>query len=90
MVTQKVEKLVERNMAIANKVHSILKDKNIKLGKFAHIMGKNPTEVSKWLSGTHNLTIKIIVKMETALDVDINIESVFSTQVCLPRTYTRG
>ena len=54
-------------------------------------MGENPSEVSKWLCGTHNLTIKSIVKMETALDVDIiNIESVFSTQVCLPRTYTRG
>ena len=37
----------------------------------AKVMDKSPSEVSKWLSGMHNLTLKSIIKMETALEVDL-------------------
>lgn len=44
-------------------------------------MDKSPFEVSKWLTGMHNLTLKSIVKMEIALEVDlINIEPVKEIQ----------
>lgn len=39
----------------------------------AERMGKSPAEVSKWLSGLHNLTQQSIVKMEEALGADITI-----------------
>ena len=72
-----VKKLVERNLAIAHKVQAILKEKNIKPVDFAKMLGKKPSEVSKWLSGQHNLTTRSIVKMEIALGVNImNIEPI--------------
>jgi transcriptional regulator with XRE-family HTH domain len=38
-------------------------------------MGKKPSEVSKWLTGMQNLTLKSIIKMELALGVElINIK----------------
>ena len=37
----------------------------------AKAMEKNPSEVSKWLTGMHNLTLKSIVKMEIALGIDL-------------------
>lgn len=72
-----IDKLVERNLAIAVKVQSILDKRGIKQKEFAEMLGKKPSEVSKWLTGLHNLTLKSITKMEVALGEDlINIEPV--------------
>ena len=38
---------------------------------FARLMGKTETEVSRWLSGTHNLTMATICKISAALDADV-------------------
>lgn len=66
-----IAKLVERNLAIANRVLTILKDRGVKKSQFAEMLGKKPSEITKWLSGSHNLTMKSIVKMELALGVDL-------------------
>ena len=66
-----IERLVSRNLAIAGKVHKILKERNLSDSDFAKLLGKTPSEVSKWLSGTHNLTQKSIIKMELALGVQL-------------------
>lgn len=72
-----IDKLVERNLAISEKVQSILDKRDIKQNEFAKMLGKKPSEVSKWLTGLHNLTLKSITKMEVALGEDlINIEPV--------------
>ena len=72
-----IDKLVERNLAIAVKVQSILDNRGIKQKKFAEMLDKKPSEVSKWLTGLHNLTLKSITKMEVALGEDlINIEPI--------------
>lgn len=72
-----VDRLVERNLAITEKIHALLKERGLSQKEFADMLGKKPPEVSKWLSGTHNLTTKSIVKMEIVLGVDIiNIEPV--------------
>ena len=72
-----IEKLTERNLAISNKVQAILDQRGIKQKEFAEMLGKKPSEVSKWLTGLHNLTLKSITKMEFALDIDlISIEPV--------------
>ncbi|SHG16381.1 Helix-turn-helix [Salegentibacter echinorum] len=72
-----IEKLTERNLAISNKVQVILNQRGIKQKEFAAMLNKKPSEVSKWLSGLHNLTLKSIIKMEVALDIDlISIEPV--------------
>lgn len=39
--------------------------------EFARLMGKTETEVSRWLSGTHNLTIATICKISAALNEDV-------------------
>ena len=35
------------------------------------MMGKTETEVSRWLSGTHNLTMATICKISAALGEDV-------------------
>ena len=72
-----IARLVEKNLALTEKINSILKERDIKKGEFAEMLGKKPSEVSKWLSGAHNLTLKSINKMEFVLGVDlINIEPI--------------
>ena len=70
-----IEQFIEKNLAIVQKVHKALEAKGWSKAEFAEAMGKNPSEISKWLSGMHNLTLKSMVKMERVLDIDLfNIE----------------
>ena len=39
------------------------------------MVGKRPSEISRWLAGTHNFTLATIAKIETTLGTNlINIE----------------
>lgn len=66
-----IEKLVEKNMAIANKIHEILQSKGLKAADLARMLDKKPSEISKWLTGTHTFTTKTITKIETVLGSEI-------------------
>jgi transcriptional regulator with XRE-family HTH domain len=72
-----IDRFVERNLAITEKVCTVLTERGIKKKQFAEMLGKSPSEVSKWLTGLHNLTLKSITKMEEVLDINlINIEPI--------------
>lgn len=66
-----IAKLVEKNLAIANKIHEILKNRGLKPADLARLLDKKPSEISKWLTGTHTFTTKTITKIETVLGEDI-------------------
>lgn len=66
-----IEQFIEKNLAITEKVYKALEAKGWSKSYFAEAMGKNPSEVSKWLSGMHNLTMKSIIKMERVLGIDL-------------------
>lgn len=66
-----IDRFLAKNLAITEKVRLALNEKGWKAKDLAEAMGKSPSEVSKWLSGTHNLTLKSIIKMETALDITL-------------------
>ena len=64
---------MELSVAIANRIYSILEQRGLSQKDFARLMGKTETEVSRWLSGTHNLTISTISKITSVLGEDIII-----------------
>lgn len=66
-----IDRFIERNLEITQKVCVILKERGIKKQEFAKMLGKKSSEISKWLTGTHNLTLKSITKMEVALNIDL-------------------
>jgi transcriptional regulator with XRE-family HTH domain len=71
-----IAKLVEKNLAIANKIHEMLEERGLKAADLARMLKKTPSEISKWLTGTHTFTTKTITKIETILGEDIiHIES---------------
>src|SRR5690606_37836952 len=66
-----IDAFIEKNLAITEKVRLALEAKNWNRVQLAEAMDKSPSEVSKWLTGMHNLTLKSIIKMEQALGVDL-------------------
>lgn len=66
-----IAKLVEKNLAIADKIQELLKDRGLKPADLARMLEKKPSEISKWLTGTHTFTTKTITKIETVLGEDI-------------------
>ena len=69
--TPEQRKYVENNMDIVDYIHDLLAEKKMKPVDLAKAMNKKPAEISKWLSGTHNLTVQSISKIEAALEEDI-------------------
>lgn len=84
----KIDRLVSKNLAIAQKIKEILDSKNMRASNLAELMGKQKSEVSKWLSGQHTFSMRTITAIETALNSEIvhvvpKIKNVyFTTYVC--------
>ena len=66
---------VEFNLkfAIAERIDSILKKKGMSQKDLALKMGKRESEVSRWLTGRHNLTTKTIARISYILGESIII-----------------
>jgi transcriptional regulator with XRE-family HTH domain len=65
-------KRIENRMLIAAKIDDAMKAKGWKNKDLMCAMGKsNPSEVTRWLSGTHNFTIDTLTDLGHALDVDL-------------------
>ena len=62
---------MEMSVAIANRIYEILEAKGMTQKELARLLGKTETEVSRWLSGTHNLTLSTICKISAALDEEV-------------------
>lgn len=75
-----VDLLVKKNLAIANKIRLILSEKGLKPVDLANRMGKQKSEISKWLTGQHSFSIKTLTAIEHALGCDIIfVEQVINT-----------
>lgn len=72
-VNPAIEKFVDKNLDIAVQTSDYLTELGWTQKDFAKKLGKSEAEISKWLSGTHNLTLKSITKMEAVLGKDIII-----------------
>ncbi|MDE6806413.1 MAG: helix-turn-helix transcriptional regulator [Muribaculaceae bacterium] len=62
---------LDMSFALADKIDSILREQNISQKQLAKRMGKSEAEVSRWLGGTHNFTLRTIAKISNALGVKL-------------------
>jgi transcriptional regulator with XRE-family HTH domain len=65
------EQFVSRMLDIAERIQEILTIKKMTQKDLAKVMGKSESEISKWLTGLHNLEIRTISKIESVLGVNI-------------------
>ena len=67
-IPDETKNYVRLSMDIASQVNNLLEKENISQRELADRLGKKESEVSKWLSGNHNFTIKSLAKIETVLE----------------------
>ena len=75
-----IDAFIAKNLAITEKIRRRLEEKNWTNVQLANAMNKTPSEISKWLSGMHNLTLKSIIKMEIALGIELIHTSIAKTK----------
>jgi transcriptional regulator with XRE-family HTH domain len=68
-----VVRYVEHSMNIAKQIMLILEKRGTNQSFLANKLGKSESEISKWLQGTHNFTLKTISKIEDVLNESIII-----------------
>ncbi len=59
-------------MVLAARMDDILQQKGWTKKQFALRLSKSPSEITKWLSGTHNFTIDTLSDICSALDIDVS------------------
>lgn len=70
-VQNDVKMELDMSFALADKIDMILREKNISQKQLAKKMGKTEAEVSRWLGGTHNFTLRTIAKISDTLGVKL-------------------
>lgn len=65
-------------MQIAAKIEDLMTERGWSKSQFSGMVGKNPSEITKWLSGTQNFTIDILI--EIALAFKVNITELFTNK----------
>lgn len=66
---------VANRMALASRINEAMKTRGWSQRQFAEAMNKKPSEISKWLSGTHNFTTDTLWHIEQVLGIHLLVES---------------
>lgn len=70
-IDEKEYERVKSRMGLAAKISDALAKKGMKQSELAEKLGKKPSEISKWLSGTHNFTHDILVDIQSILGIEL-------------------
>ncbi len=60
---------VRNTMMLAKKLDKAREDKGWSKAEFARKMGREQSEVTKWLSGTHNFGVRLLTELEMKLGI---------------------
>ncbi len=71
LVTPETRKYTSKTLDIVDHIHSILERKGMSQKDLAALLEKQPSEVSRWLTGLHNFEMRTLVKIEEALGMEI-------------------
>jgi transcriptional regulator with XRE-family HTH domain len=71
LIPSEIDLFINRSFEIVDRIHEILSSKNLDQKDLANLLGKQESEISKWMSGTHNFTIKTITRIEKVLGTSI-------------------
>jgi len=58
-------------MQLAARIEDLMRAKGWNKSQFAEKVGKNPSEITKWFSGSQNFTIDVLTEIAFALGVEL-------------------
>ena len=70
-VSPQLKEFISKRMSLAAKIDDALQEKGLTNQEFAFMMGKKPSEISRWLSGTHNFTTETLWEIERVLNIQL-------------------
>ncbi len=59
-VPTNIQQEVDLELAISNRIYELMVERGLTKVQLAKALGKRPSEITKWLSGQHNFTIKTL------------------------------
>ncbi|OJV14828.1 MAG: transcriptional regulator [Dyadobacter sp. 50-39] len=66
-----IDKFVDTSFNLSDRIHEILESKGLTQKDLAEMLGKKESQVSKWMTGTHNFTIRTLALLEVTLGASI-------------------
>ncbi len=66
-ITPEIKEDIDFNIDVVNRIFDLLEERNLSQREFAKLLGKNEAEISRWMQGTHNFTLKTIRLIENRL-----------------------
>ena len=66
-VPEDIKIFVRRQVDMARRIREVMEAQNLTQKSLAKRLGKQESEISRWLSGEHNLTFRSLAKLEAAL-----------------------
>lgn len=70
-IPQDVKIYVEQAFKVADQIDFILKKQGKTQRDLATALGKSESEISKWLTGEHNFTLRSLAKIQAALNENV-------------------
>ena len=72
---------ISKRMKLAAQIDDVLMSRGLTNQEFAFMMGKKPSEITRWLSGTHNFTTETLWEIERVLNIQLLTSSVPAEKV---------
>lgn len=70
-ISPEEQERTDKRMLLAARIDDGIKAKGWKKKDFAMAMSKTPSEITKWLSGTHNFTADTLFDIERVLEINL-------------------
>lgn len=61
----------KNKMLLAARIEDLMTARGWSKSQFAEKVGKNPSEITKWLSGTQNFTVDVLTEIASTLGVEL-------------------
>lgn len=70
-IPDEIHREVEMQMAVSNRIYELMTERGLSKSEFARAIGKRPCEITKWLSGQHNFTIKTLALLSSFFGIQL-------------------
>lgn len=64
-VPQDIQAEIDLSFDISNAIEFLMRERGLTKKQFADALGRKPSEITKWLSGQHNFTIRTLAMLST-------------------------
>ena len=71
-IAKEVDRYLDFTMTVTKIIIDKLKNEKITKREFARSLGKNESQISEWLSGRHNFTLRTLADISAKYDLDFS------------------